>query len=262
MKCFFHTNQLKDSEFSGDNANNDLYIHWDAHAPTTWKRGTIRTLLRRAHNVCSTQEYLSEEIGHLRKSFITINGFPKWFVNQVVEDYNHDYIRPVTEPPVEVKPSMIMVPYKGKVGEQLMKSLSKEVNSILPKEHEMRVVYTATKLGSCFQIKDETALHHRFDLVYEAKCPDSNCNASYVGEVGRRFIRRIHDHAGKDKKSHVLKHSIKRGHNNVDIADFRILAHGFRSNRFKRRISEALFIKQLKPSINSQEKSVPLKLFN
>ena len=49
----------------------------------------------------SAQEYLNEEIDHLRKSFVTINGFPMRFVDQVIEDYNHNYIRLVTEPPVE-----------------------------------------------------------------------------------------------------------------------------------------------------------------
>ena len=33
-------------------------------------------------------------------------------------------------------------------------------------------------------------------------------------------------------------------------------------NNFRRKLSEALFIKQNKPALNKQEASVPLKLFN
>ena len=123
-------------------------------------------------------------------------------------------------------------------------------------------MYTSKKLGSEFNIKDATKKQHCFDLVYKAKCPAEGCNATYIGEVGRRFLERIHDHNGKDKKSHVFQHAVKSKHPNVDIHDFSILNKGFRNNTFKRRVSEALFIKELKPSLNAQVKSVPLKLLN
>ena len=37
---------------------------------------------------------------------------------------------------------------------------------------------------------------------------------------------------------------------------------GYRNNTMKRKLSEPLFIKELKPTLNKQEKSLPLKLFN
>ena len=30
----------------------DLYLHWESHAPEGWKRGTVKTLIRRAHVIC------------------------------------------------------------------------------------------------------------------------------------------------------------------------------------------------------------------
>lgn len=46
------------------------------------------------------------------------------------------------------------------------------------------------------------------------------------------------------------------------LQDFEILSKGFSQRKFKRKISETLFIKENKPSLNRQEMSVPLKLFN
>ena len=44
--------------------------------------------------------------------------------------------------------------------------------------------------------------------------------------------------------------------------DFVILSSGFQNNTVKRKISEALWIKDLKPTLNRQEKSIELTLFN
>ena len=43
---------------------------------------------------------------------------------------------------------------------------------------------------------------------------------------------------------------------------FKIIGNGFKNNSFKQKVSEALLIKQIKPSLNVQEKSIELKLFN
>ena len=91
------------------------------------------------------------------------------------------------------------------------------------------------------------------------KCPD--CEEKYVGETGRRLQVRANEHAGKDRNSHVYKHSLMNRHTTVTIDDFTILDHGYKSN-YNRKIAESLYIKNEKPSLNAQVMSVPLKLFN
>ena len=76
------------------------------------------------------------------------------------------------------------------------------------------------------------------------------------------MIERVHKHNGKDVNSHVFKHSIETNHQTVTIDDFRVLKTGYRQKQFRRKLSEALFIKQNKPALNKQETSVPLKFFN
>ena len=48
----------------------------------------------------------------------------------------------------------------------------------------------------------------------------------------------------------------------VTLDDFTILNSGYKHNKFKRKISEALFIKSNRPNLNKQDTSVPSKLFN
>ena len=45
------------------------------------------------------------------------------------------------------------------------------------------------------------------------------------------------------------------------MKDFEILSKAHRHS-YNRKITEALFIKKFKPTLNTQEKSFPLKLFN
>ena len=78
----------------------------------------------------------------------------------------------------------------------------------------------------------------------------------------RRVNERIVDHTGRDINSHLLKHSIESAHKSLEAVDYKIIGTGYRNNTMKRKLSEALFIKELKPTLNKQEKSLPLKLFN
>ena len=79
---------------------------------------------------------------------------------------------------------------------------------------------------------------------------------------GRRLHERICDHSGKDSKSYLLKHSLENNYKPVSFEDFPILRNGHTNSKFKRKISEALFIKELPLSLNTQETSVSLHLYN
>ena len=48
-------------------------------------------------------------------------------------------------------------------------TLQKKVNKTLPDKHKGLLVYTSTKLGCNFNIKDITKKEHKHDLVYSVK---------------------------------------------------------------------------------------------
>ena len=70
------------------------------------------------------------------------------------------------------------------------------------------------------------------------------------------------DHNGTDVNSHLLKHYMEKEHECLQNKDFVILSSGFSNNTVKRKNSEALWIKDLRPTLNRQEKSIELKLFS
>ena len=123
------------------------------------------------------------------------------------------------------------------------------------------ISYESTKLSTKFPVKDKTDFQHKHNVVYYGKCPNEGCKDDYVGETKRRIVERIKDHNSKDNSSHLLKHACENGYTHVWKKDFKILGNNYQPN-FIRKISESLFIRKLKPSLNVNEKSVPLHLFN
>ena len=126
----------------------------------------------------------------------------------------------------------------------------------------MQLAYTGNKLGTKFNVKDKTKKEHHHDLTYSVKCSMRNCLESYNGETGRRLIERLNEHSGKDINSHMFKHSIAANHPTVTLDNCTVFSSGYCNRKFKRKVSESLFIKQNRPTLNEQGNSVPLKLFN
>ena len=59
----------------------------------------------------------------------------------------------------------------------------------------------------------------------------------------------------------MLRDEIENGHNEVSESDFQITGKGYCHTR-RRKISEALFINNRKPSFNKKVKSISLQIFN
>ena len=77
-----------------------------------------------------------------------------------------------------------------------------------------------------------------------------NCLESYNGETGRRLIEPVNEHSGKYINSHMFKHSMGANHRTVTLDDFTVPSSGYHNRKFKRKVSESLFIKQNRPKLN------------
>ena len=132
----------------------------------------------------------------------------------------------------------------------------------LPANLEADVIYRGTKLYSQLNnIEDPTLFEEQHDLIYNSVSNSDNYNDDYIGEIAQCLKERVKDHNGHDKNSHLVKYLIESGHDPVYHRNFRILDKGY-NNTFKRNVAESLLIKKHKPSLNVQEKSVKLELFN
>ena len=144
----------------------------------------------------------------------------------------------------------------------IIKSMNNSIQQILPNNVKTRITYTGRKLGTKFQIKDLTKNQYEHNLIYYSKCPESNYDKDYLGETARIIIERVADHCGKDKQSDLLKHALSSNDPIAHLKDLKIIDKNFHGNKYKRKISEALYINQHRPFVNAQEHSVPLKLLN
>ena len=251
--------------------DNSIYIHWDSYAPKQWKVGTLFGITRRAYEICSTEDGLVKELGHIKKVFTTINGYPKnlvWNVMKKVKDdqsnshqetestSNEETETNATEPTIFT----MTVPYAGAKSETMIKDLKNALKRNLPATQEYRIVQTGTKLSCRFNVKDKVNDKHLSNFVYYRKCTNKKCKDDYIGETGRRKVVRNKDHGGHDKQSWIFKHSSSTGHPRAKDDDFVILARNYEDRR-KRRIAEAMFIRDIKPSLNKQKESYKLALF-
>ena len=189
-------------------------------------------------------------------------------INQVMEtvkeSMNTEYISTNQLDILEANNDKVhsLIPYAGPKCNTIIKSMNINIQQILPNNVKTRITHTGRKLGAKFQIKDLTKNQHEHDLTYYSKCPEPNCNENYLGQTGRRIIETKADHCGKDKQSHLLKHALISNHPDVDIKDLNVVDKNYHGNKYKRKLSEALYIKQYRPSLNAQEYSVQLKLFD
>ena len=74
-------------------------------------------------------------------------------------------------------------------------------------------------------------------------------------------IMRI-NHSGNDTESHMLKDSLENSRKQGSFEDSCILWNDYTNIKFMGKMSEALFIKELRPSLNTQETCVSLFLYN
>ena len=57
----------------------------------------------------------------------------------------------------------------------------------------------------------------------------------------------------------VWNQSIEKSHKNVNTIDFKIIDKNFHNNKQKQKIPDVLWIKDLRPTLNTQEKSIQIK---
>ena len=216
--------------------HNDIYLNWESFTPEVWKRGTLKTLLFRVH---TNKELLEKEVKHLKHVFITINGFPPWVVSKVISRVKNEVFttqinQSIVNPELSnVKQLRLILPYKGKKGEYTLRNVKCHITKLLPEQEEVALVFTGTKLGAKFNIKDKTSKEHQDDLAHSVVSPDPNCNEEYNGKTGRRLIERVHKHSDKCVTFHVFKYSIETDHPTVIIDEICVLKTGYCQKNFE-----------------------------
>ena len=233
---------------------NDIYLNLNAFAPDTWKRETLKTIVERAYIVCSTNELLQMELKYLEKVFHETNNYPQHIIKQILKQVQDEQNQQNVTVPIAAtadetktngkKEHLLLVPYQGKKGDYVIKSMKKRMKSLLSTGCVAKSSYVGNKLSTCFCVKDVTEFKHNHDIIYQSRCPEIRCNDHYLAETGHRISERVLDHAGRDPNSHLFKHSVEFGHPVLDKNNYKIIEKGYRNNVRKRKIAEVLLIKR------------------
>ena len=115
----------------------DLYLIWYYFATKSLKWETLKTLVRRANINFSTKKHLKVELNLIRKTFNEINNYLHWVIAKV---FKKILKMTLSEKKIQVKeyenPSiknqLLVIPYQGEKGRNIVNSMKKYVNKILP----------------------------------------------------------------------------------------------------------------------------------
>ena len=63
--------------------NTYIYVNRNSFEPNSWKWGTLRTLVTRPFEICSTDKFLEEEIEYVRAVFYHQNIYPLLVIDNI-----------------------------------------------------------------------------------------------------------------------------------------------------------------------------------
>ena len=165
----------------------DRLLDQTSYNPTSHKATTVRTLTRRAQIVCDSDDSLTDEIKHLNTVF-TKNNYSKDFIER------NTYIRP-NDSSNNSYTTTATIPY--------IRGTSEAIARIL-RPYNIRVA----------NVNGKDKPEDRPGEVYKIHCSD--CQATYIGETGRKFTTRLTEHKRATKKgdlnNNIAEHNLKTSH--------------------------------------------------
>ena len=205
----------------------------------------------------SSDTYFKNEVSKLKEMFF-LNGYPRSFFDRAFQNFmdrlSRDCTPTVEEDSEDIKKVNLTVPYLGEPSRKFakqMKSLFKSTYNV-----KLQPVFTTTKIGDYFSLKDRTPFPYSANVVYQFHClRDAGC--TYIGQTKRHLLTRVKEHLSPLKqsgpKSEVRTH-INRCpscHKNfLGIDNFKVLKKC--QNSYETVIHEALTIKRFQPKLNKQ----------
>ena len=65
-----------------------------------------------------------------------------------------------------IKNHLLVLPYQGEKGINILYSLKRYVNKILPENVKIQTAFIGKWLSSCFKTKDRTKFEHQHNIIY------------------------------------------------------------------------------------------------
>ena len=224
-----------------------MTLNFHAIAPLKYKRNVIQGLTHRIYNASSTLSNfnigMEDGIRILKE-----NQYPEQLSRRIINstltklktgDCGAKPIRNDTEETVK---KWMFLPYRGPATDTYIKKLT-NIGALI------RPIITTTKFKDVLPtLKPKIPKEFQSNLVYQFKC--SRCNSTYVGKTCRHLLVRVQEH--RTKKNQVLRKHAYACNTEVTMDDFKILTKTNKNNDFLETL-EALFIRELRPNLNTKE---------
>ena len=232
-----------------------LLLHWHSHVDKSYKQGLIKTLLHRAKRLCSSPDTFDAECGRLRIIFSKLQ-YPSKLVNTTINQFILNKNSNVVEIGRKDTPEAIRipVPFKNqqsadKMKQQLLDLSSKIGVLVTP-------IFTSKKIGQVLTVKEtKPSFINNHRVVYLFEC--DLCDTNYVGYTSRHLYQRINEHRNSVIGQHVRTHGLDK------LANFDHLFKVLKKckSKFDCLLYEMLYIRDIKPNLNTQRDSIRAKLF-
>jgi predicted GIY-YIG superfamily endonuclease len=216
-----------------------------------YKINLIKCLVDRIFKICSDEDQILIEIEQLKVN-LSSNNYPSIIVNEVIDNFIKKYhkLNPKPSNDPEQITKFLSLPYINEKSEKVTQHMSKLVDKYFQKTKLVIAFKAPRELGHSFPFKDKVSESKSQSLVvYQINC--KNCEASYIGKTERICNIRFEEHK-KDANSALFRHKLETNHE-IDFEEPKILDRA--SNDLKLQYKEMLYIRKLKPSLNTQENS-------
>ncbi len=221
----------------------NLYVRWDSAHPESQKIGIFTTLVHQAMKLCSTDDACKQELDHLVATFLEL-GYPQKLLNNalkcVKDKRNNDSHKPKRERGKLVVMSLPYIPGISDRISNVWKRCARTLQLDYPTSVNFRPI---RKLRSSLCQLYET--EPEFQGVYKAIC--GVCQADYIGETSKLLTSRSKEHKYKGA---VFDHVAETGHP-FDRFSWTMIKRERNAN--KRKILEALLIREQNPSLNGNK---------
>ena len=234
--------------------NKGLLLHYQSHVDNKYKHSLLKTMLIRAHRLSSSPDLFADECNNLRSMFLKLK-YPPRLIESTINRFvrSQDQPEPQHQFPQD-QPIRIVLPFKDQRSADAVRKdlseLSKKIGS------DLHPVFTSRKIIDDIKgVEVKPPLINQHCVVYKFSC--DLCDTDYVGYTSRHLFQRIAEHKHSAIGKHLQEEHRLQPTNLQD--QFRVLKKC--RTKFDCLIYEMLFIRNIKPKLNTQSDSVRAKLF-
>ena len=231
--------------------NTGLLLHFQSHTDKRYKD----SLLHRAYALSSTTEAFNAECAKLRSIFSRLD-YPMSLIDSAINNFllRNSSANKTESNNDDSNTVRISLPFKDQVAanavRKQLRDLSHKIGPIL------QPVFVSKKLGQDLKPKEiKPSIVNKQCVVYRFSC--DLCDTDYVGYTARHLHQRIAEH----KNSAIGRHFLEAHGNNNLLKENQFTVLRKCQNKFDCLVFEMLFIKILKPNLNTQTDSIRAKLF-